>query len=622
MEKLGKVFTIAVIAVFTAMTMKSAYSAPAQIENKISSVPSALAASAVVKYDVIGDAFCSGVLVSPSWVLLVGHCVNRYSDRTISHRRDVYLPPFPDGTHPVVEFSDDRPGDDYFIAVDRIVRVDGAGTLTNSLALVHLAHPAPTWVEPLRLYRGDLPSPEERMEIWGFGVGSGDRGIGGVKIVDKFWRDIDQFWALCLKADPSRLRSGDSGGPILINRNGRKEVIGINWNDGCGGCRGADPCGGRAAAAFSISEDGHSNPVSLLLDRLIIEPMGHGADSLDIDNDGKNEIVLYDANSGELRLLGIGEYTRFNVLLQDQVAPGYHFLEVGDFDQDGSKREIVLYKADTGELRSYRFEHTADNNYYLIPTDRWTPFERPLIPLPEMAETPFIASAATSGDFAGVGGTELALIDGQGARILVFNLATGQFLGSTSHPIFGAATTIFASGRFSYHSEDWIAAYTTYPFNTINFFEPTTMARGEIRFELREGAEIRIEGGPSIASHMVAGEYGGDRYDDILVHRSRPGGPGAAYSDRLVTVYTDVGSGSHSTLMNRILERGFIFSPANMIIPGNFDEDAYDEIALWQRAYSHNRQAMSVYSIDGTDSMTRLSGRAWNWENRWWTLMQ
>ncbi|KAF5413415.1 MAG: hypothetical protein C5S38_06435 [Candidatus Methanophagaceae archaeon] len=103
------------------------------------------------------------------------------------------------------------------------------------------------------------------MEIWGFGGGRG-RTVGYVNILRKEWRDIDKFWVLRLGASPSKIEPGDSGGPILITRNGRKEVIGINWNSG-----GAP--GGSAAAAFGIDEAGHSNLVSYLMDQIIHEPM-------------------------------------------------------------------------------------------------------------------------------------------------------------------------------------------------------------------------------------------------------------------------------------------------------------------------------------------------------------
>jgi hypothetical protein len=118
---------------------------------------------------------------------------------------------------------------------------------------------------------------------------------------------------------------------------------------------------------------------------------------------------------------------------------------------------------------------------------------------------------------------------------------------------------------------------------------------------------------------MVRGKYDRGGSDDLIVYRGKK-----EWIDHIAqplrwyaTIYTNVGTGSHRILMDQVLDQQY-----NLIIPGNFDDDAYDEIALWLRAYDPNRQGMYVYSIDGTDSMTRLSGRFWNWKNRWWTHMQ
>jgi hypothetical protein len=83
------------------------------------------------------------------------------------------------------------------------------------------------------------------------------------------------------------------------------------------------------------------------------------------------------------------------------------------------------------------------------------------------------------------------------------------------------------------------------------------------------------------------------------------------------TVYVGLGRATPRTQVNVSLDTRY-----NMLIPGNFDTDTYSEIALWQRAYDSSRQAMYVYDIDGRSAMNKLSGRVWNWTNRWWTHMK
>jgi len=597
------------------------------LDKPVATVTSSFPASAVVQYDVIGGGDCSGVLITPEWVLLIAHCVNRYSDRTVSNRRDVYLPPFPDGTRPVVRFRDHRGREtEVLSAVNRIVRVDGASTNTNSLVLLHLSHPAPPWAEPIPLYRGGPPSPDEPIEIWGFGEGSRNRGVGRVKIDDHHWQDAQKFWELCLKAAPSRIRPGDSGGPLLITNNNRKEVLGVNLSEFCGGCSGTNPCGGRAAATFSISRGGHNNPVTLLLDRILTNSAGHGSQSLDINRNGTNEIVLYDGHSGELRLLGIGAERRFIVLLEDQLPRGFQILVVGDFDGSGVKNQMALYRGDTGELRLYRFEYRPDANYFLVPQERYPTFGNSLLASLPSTYSPFGATAAVAGDFDAHGEAKLALIDRDKARAHVFNIATGAYLGASEHVLFGAAT-VYTAGKFGPTGDqrDWIAAATPYPDSSVHFFRPTVLADGRISFEHQTGAEISVKSGsghPTAIVHMVSGRFDNNDRADLLIHRSEAPGPGRSISQWFVSVYTNVGAGSHQTLVNRLLPSDFQHSPANMLIPGNFDSDSYTEIALWKRAYSASQQAMYVYSIDGATTLSRLSGRTWNWTNRWWTLTQ
>lgn len=243
---------ISVSVVLTGLMLSLLFTHPTlAIRDSVDGVSSSSIATSVVRIP-----GCSGVLIEPNWVLTIAHCADRWSDRAVPSNRDVTVT----RDRPEATFINGTTHVD--IPMDRVVRVDGAATLTNSLALFHLASAAPAWAKPVPLYRGEIPGRDESIEVFGYGGADGTRKGGTVRISRRDWRDTDKFWVLRMEADPSSIEAGDSGGPLFVTRSGEKFILGVNWNSG-----GAS--GGSAAAALDIDSEGHWNPVGSLVERTI-----------------------------------------------------------------------------------------------------------------------------------------------------------------------------------------------------------------------------------------------------------------------------------------------------------------------------------------------------------------
>ncbi|HEY0114989.1 MAG TPA: trypsin-like serine protease [Allosphingosinicella sp.] len=186
-----------------------------------------------------GHKDCVATLIAPQWAVTAAHCT-----------RDA---PFTQA------MAQARPRHRVEIAgraafVDRVVRHPASerregGSFRHwvDLALVHLSRPVRD-VTPLRLHRAD---DEQGLTVWLPGWGTTGTGMAGLAAPDGRFRlaqnrvsGVQGGWLFWRFDDPSSGAAlplegvsgpGDSGGPALVRRGGRYEILGISSSQQSGG---------------------------------------------------------------------------------------------------------------------------------------------------------------------------------------------------------------------------------------------------------------------------------------------------------------------------------------------------------------------------------------------------
>lgn len=171
---------------------------------------------------------CSGTLIGERLVLTVAHCL-RATGREVVEVAVIF-----EGNGERIPAESWRTHPDYFYSSGRENR---PFEMTNDIALVKIAKPAPDWAEPASLPVGNLrPGYTYDFLIAGYGqVGDGTvsfdllrqgRSRGALKGERK----------ISLTAGAFSCR-GDSGGPAFVEREGKPELAGI-ISHGPESCRG------------------------------------------------------------------------------------------------------------------------------------------------------------------------------------------------------------------------------------------------------------------------------------------------------------------------------------------------------------------------------------------------
>lgn len=171
-----------------------------------------------------GRTFCTGVLLAPTIVLTAAHCKDLVQDGDLSFERPLYI----SGTS--YQEGGSAVHAQYF-AHENYNKNDNVKRAYD-VAILVLDSPRVFFPVPVTLWQGNLESLSGSMvETYGYGRIDRKESQSEKQNLRRLKKEIIKVQDLVFDFDQTDERGicpGDSGGPVILNVNGKFEIVGIN----------------------------------------------------------------------------------------------------------------------------------------------------------------------------------------------------------------------------------------------------------------------------------------------------------------------------------------------------------------------------------------------------------
>ncbi|MFF4221666.1 FG-GAP-like repeat-containing protein [Streptomyces abikoensis] len=524
-----------------------------------------------VKLDIgEGRRACTGTLVDEQWVLTAGSC-------------------FADSAQPGGKVAAGAPQLKTRATVGRADLATEAGQVRDVVELVprddrdlvmaRLAAPVAD-VKPAAL-GGGAPAKGDVLRVAGYGrtkdewvpdrVHSGAFGVEAVKGT-----------SLDITGKDGAVCKGDTGGPVVRERDGREELVGVSSASWQGGCFGNEAETRKGAVATRTDD------VGFWVQQVRGLPKRYATTTGDFDGDGKADVAM-------LTDYGPSKDGRGRVALWVHTATGEGFKEPravwdngsdswrwdavkltsGDFNGDGKTDIGALYnygKTTDGLYRTGLFTFTSTGAGFNAPVKVWESSSS------SWKSWNWDASKVTSGDFNGDGKADIAVLYNYG--------------NSGSRNESGLLTFTSNGNGFAEPRKAWESGSTSWNWNS---------------------------------SKMVAGDFNGDGKSDIAVLYGN-GTTSDSRNETALWLIADNSNGfvEHRKVWNSLTWEGRSWSwEASKVAAGDFNGDGKSDIAVlydYGKVAGKNKTGLWIFSgtKDGFADPRKVweSGTtvdSWNW---------